>query len=263
MEPIQGTPIEELIAACLDSSFEAEEEAGDPKSHASWDAICKLGERGDSEVLEAAKRLLTSIDPWHRSRGASILGKFGQGSMVDERYALLTGTLASEKDERVIAAVIHAMSHLHDPRILSYVLAFEQHPYEEARWAVVMAMEPNWGSDAVSALLRLSSDPSASIRDWATFKFRISDVDSSEIREALRARLSDADLQTKGEAICALARRQDIACLEELIYHLGNLDAWDCDYACLMEAADRLLGYDPEDEHSPEEVRNQLIRRFR
>jgi hypothetical protein len=122
-------------------------------------------------------------------------------------------------------------------------------------------MDADWEDAAVDRLCVLCSDEWAGVRDWATFKFRISDVDSDEIRLCLRARLHDPDQQTRAEAICALARRRDLACLKQLIDDLGNLDARD-DFDCHIEAAHKLVGCGPEDERSPEELRDELVRMY-
>jgi hypothetical protein len=47
MAELEKAPIEELIARSLDSSFEAEDEMGNPKSIAAWDAIMALAKRDD------------------------------------------------------------------------------------------------------------------------------------------------------------------------------------------------------------------------
>jgi len=65
----------------------------------------------------------------------------------------------------------------------------------------------------------------------------------------------------RAEAICALARRRDLACVGQLVRDLGDLGAWD-DWACHIEAAEWLLGCEPDDERSPEELRNELVRMY-
>ena len=122
-----------------------------------------------------------------------------------------------------------------------------------------MSMHADWGESAVAALRELCADDWEAVRDWATFEFRRSDVDSMEIRKCLKERLHDPDLPTRGEAICALARRHDFSCLTQLINILGNLDAWD-DYYCLIEAAHEFIGSDSDDERSPQELRDELLR---
>jgi hypothetical protein len=64
--------VTELIRRSLDSSFEAEDEVGNAKSIASWEAMAALAAHLDEEVLEAAIGLLHSEDPWHRARGADM-----------------------------------------------------------------------------------------------------------------------------------------------------------------------------------------------
>jgi len=261
MAELERASVEDLITRTLDSSFEAEDEVGNPKSIASWDALMTLVKRDDDEVFEAAKCLLASGDPWRRARGATILGQFQQGSKASERFAALSTALDREDDARTLSCLIHAISHLHDPRTLSRVLGFVQHPNREVRRAVAMSMDAGWGDGAVAALCALCSDEWAGVRDWATFKFRISDIDSDEIRQCLRVRLQDPDPETRAEAICALARRRDLACLKQLVNDLSNLDAWD-DYFCHIEAAHQLIGCAPDDERSPEELRDELVRMY-
>jgi HEAT repeat protein len=68
----------------------------------------------------------------------------------------------------------------------------------------------------IPALLRLMQDPVTSVRDWATFALGTlhQDVDTPEIREALFARIRDADAETRGEALVGLARRADPRAVE-------------------------------------------------
>lgn len=231
---------------------------GNPKSIASWDAIGALADRADEEVIGAVHRLLGSGDPWHRARGANILGRFQERSRPSERLAALLITLETEDDDRTLTSLIHSISHLHDPRTLAKLLTFVQHPNREVRRAVAMALQAEWGDKAVAALCRLCSDEWAGVRDWAAFSFRTSNVDSDEIRRCLMARLHDPEPEIRAEVICALARRHDLACLEQLVNDLGNLDEWD-DYYCHIEAAHHLIGCGAEDERSPEELRAELI----
>ena len=225
MAELDNAPVEQLIERSLDSSFDAENEVGNPKSISSWDAIGALAIRADDEVLEAAKRLLESRDPWHRARGANIPGHFKEGVRTGERFDALSAALDTEEDDRTLSSPIHSIGHLHDPRCLCVFFRFVGHPNREVRRAVAMSMHADWGESAVAALCELCADQWVGVRDWATFQFRTSDVDSDEIRRCLKARIHDPDPPTRGEAVCALARRHDLACLKQLIGDLGNLDA--------------------------------------
>lgn len=256
-----GKPsVEELIRRCLDSSFESEDEVGNTQSWASWEAIWMLYKHPSDEVLKSVKCLLLSYDPWYRARGADILGQFEFASKAI-RFDALSDALAVENDERTLTSLIHSISHLHDQRILEKFLSLILHPNREVRRAVAMSIDPKWGDAAVTALCTLSSDVWGGVRDWATFKFRISDVDSSEIRQFLRARLRDPEFQIRAEAICALAHRRDLACLKQLVDDLRNMDILE-DYSCHIEAADKLVGCGPDDERLPEDLCAELLRMY-
>jgi HEAT repeat protein len=59
-------------------------------------------------------------------------------------------------------------------------------------------------------LIDLSTDEVAKVRSWATFGLGfVARGDLPKIREALVARLKDADHETRGEAILGLAERGD------------------------------------------------------
>jgi HEAT repeat protein len=253
--------LDELIRRCLDSSFEAEEEPGNTQSWASWEAIWKIAKASDGDVLASAKTLLSSRDPWRRARGANILGQLQPSSYDKERFDVLSAAIESEDDDRALTSLIHAISHLHDSRIFSKFLTYVHHPNKEVRRAVAMSIDPNWGDSAVEALCVLCSDESAGVRDWAVFKFRVSTVDSAEIRKCLAARLHDPDPHVRAESICALAHRHDLACLKQLIDDLENLKAFDDDY-CHMKAAHELIGCGPDDERSAEDLRAELLRMY-
>jgi HEAT repeat protein len=54
----------------------------------------------------------------------------------------------------------------------------------------------------------LTQDTAPEVRDWATFALGTQiDLDTSEIRDALAARLNDPDEVTRAEAATGLSRR--------------------------------------------------------
>jgi hypothetical protein len=132
--------------------------------------------------------------------------------------------LGTEDDDRTLTSLIHAISQLHDPQTLARVLPLVRHPNREVRRAVAMSMDADWES---AGFAHYANYPRTNGRGgtWATFKFNLSDVDSDEIRQCLRARVDDPEPVIRAEAICALARRHDLACLKQLVDDLGNLDA--------------------------------------
>ncbi len=66
------------------------------------------------------------------------------------------------------------------------------------------------GDEALNALIELSADADAKVRDWATFALgTLAEADSPALRDALAARLDDADEDTRMEAVHGLALRGD------------------------------------------------------
>jgi HEAT repeat protein len=69
----------------------------------------------------------------------------------------------------------------------------------------------------VATLIAWSRDKHHEVRDWATFVLGSQlNLDSSEIRQALRDRLEDTDVETRCEALVGLARRRDEFAIEPL-----------------------------------------------
>jgi HEAT repeat protein len=98
---------------------------------------------------------------------------------------------------------------------LPAMLLLVAHPDTAVRRSVAQALPrlagvPRPGA-VVAALITLSRDPVAEVRDWACYALgtRLSDVDSQPVRDALAARLADADPHVCCEALLGLARRRD------------------------------------------------------
>jgi hypothetical protein len=98
---------------------------------------------------------------------------------------------------------------------LPAIVALADHPDLTVRRSVAQALPRLSGRPrpgvAVNALVRLSADPVAEVRDWACYALgsRLSDVDTSTVRDALAARLDDPDHHVRCEALLGLARRRD------------------------------------------------------
>jgi HEAT repeat protein len=131
--------------------------------------------------------------------------------------------LATESDPAVLASVASALGHRRDPRAIAVVLPFRDHPDAYVRHGVVMALMAHDDDDAIAALITLSGDESALVRDWATFGLGSqSDRDTPAIRTALAARLDDPDDGAREEALRGLAQRRDPRVLEPLIAALRS-----------------------------------------
>lgn len=194
---------------------------GEPHDEPAWDAIGKLQRTGSRAVLETCAARCASPDPRERRVAAAVLGQLGvrdrQASTVfrEERFqalhALLLAEVAGPADARVLAAACIALGHLHDPRVISSVAALRAHPDPDVRLAVVLGLSGHDTNEAVTALMALSVDTEAQVRDWATFGLgQQIDRDIPAVRAVLAARLTDPDPDTRREAFTGLAARGEV-----------------------------------------------------
>ena len=132
----------------------------------------------------------------------------------------LFGMLDRSQTDDVLVAVIEALGLAWTESACLAVVPYANHPDRAVRLAAVQTMpggiESDTGSITVaSALIDRFDDSDSGIRDWATFGVgSILDVDSDEIRSALRSNLEDPDLDVQCEALVGLARRGDPSAVE-------------------------------------------------
>jgi HEAT repeat protein len=87
------------------------------------------------------------------------------------------------------------------------VLHLPDHPDADVRFAVAFALPSlDLDDEGLAALRKLSADPDADVRSWATFGLAGSDEATID---ALVARAYDPDEDTRAEGIGGLARRRD------------------------------------------------------
>jgi HEAT repeat protein len=97
-----------------------------------------------------------------------------------------------------------------DPRGVALALPLRTHPSQDVGRGVVSALLAQKDESAIAALIELTRDGNRDVRDWATFGLvAMIDVDTPPIRDALRARLTDEDGDTRHEALGGLARQKD------------------------------------------------------
>jgi HEAT repeat protein len=139
----------------------------------------------------------------------------------------LLAALAVEKAAASTASIVAALGHVGDPSTLGVIFPFSLHPTAEVRLAVAFAvatvspqpLEP----EARTALIRLSQDRDAEVRDWATFGLgTLSDADGPDVRAALLARAEDANHEARAEALFGLAVRRDPRAVPHLIRALQS-----------------------------------------
>ena len=201
---MRGDPrsIDELVLIALDESDE----------DVAWNAVCALHFRGTREVLEKAEGLCRSDCAAERRLGADILGQLGipERTYPRECVLLLLAMLDHETDADVLRAIFVAFSHFDEADAIAPALQYREHPDSEVRHGVVLALTGYEDQRAVDALIELSHDQDAHVRDWATFALgQQITLDTVVIREAMAERLTDSDYETRCEAIMGLALRGD------------------------------------------------------
>jgi HEAT repeat protein len=194
--------IDELVFAALNESDE----------ETAWNAVTVLHFRGTKQVLEKAEALCHSKSAVERRLGADILGQLGvpRRTYPRECVSLLVAMLDQETNADVLQAIFVAFSHLGESDAIEPALKYQGYPDSEVRHGVVLALTGCQDERAIDALIELSHDQDALVRDWATFALgQQSTFDTPAIRTALADRLTDSDYETRCEAIMGLALRGD------------------------------------------------------
>jgi hypothetical protein len=97
----------------------------------------------------------------------------------------------------------------------------KNHPDAAVREGVAYGLSTYEDERAIATLIELSVDVDSDVRDWATFGLgSMIETDTPAIRDALLARTTDEDGDTRGEAMVGLARRHDKRVVEILLAEL-------------------------------------------
>jgi HEAT repeat protein len=197
--------------------------SGDPEQRESderWQLILQLHGRPEAVVFERCARWALGAESFERSLAADILGQLGSGEQriaLRSRSLLVLEQLLGDADPAVLASALIALSHLGAQECLSRVLSLAGHSDGDVRHGVALALLGDESSAAVDALIALSRDDEAQVRDWATFGLGAQiDLDTPALRAALLDRALDEDEDTRAEAISGLVKRGDARVLEPL-----------------------------------------------
>jgi hypothetical protein len=142
--------------------------------------------------------------------GADILGQLGVPvrTFPEEALHLLLKMLEREHNNATLRSVVIALGHQHDSRIVASVAAMKDHPDAEVRYSIAFSLGGFDNDVAIDALVALSRDASVMVRNWATFALgSLTDRDDAKVCDALVARLTDSDADTRAEAIAGLEKR--------------------------------------------------------
>jgi HEAT repeats len=192
-----------------------------------WAHVRGLHFRSGRDVFEAAAELCSSRDVISRAVGADILAQLGvrdgatEFPFADESEGRLA-VLLTDTEPIVVSSALYALGHLRrgEP---SQLAGLTKHASEDVRHALAYALGGRTDAVSSAALIELSGDVDTDTRNWATFALgSLSQEDSPAIRDALAARLSDADDEVRAEAIFGLAKRVDERVVEPLHRELSR-----------------------------------------
>ena len=210
---LSHTSVDELYALARSSQ--------DEESY--WAVVSELHTRANDHTFRIADVLCDSLAVGERCLGADVLGQLGavegqtaaEGPFASAAGRVLLRLLEDDDEPAVLSSAAIGLGHLHDERAIAPLAALARHAAPEVRRAVIHGLMGHDDDRAVHALILLSEDAEASVRDWATFALGVQiDRDTHEVREALAARLADDDANTRNEAIRGLAARGDPRAVE-------------------------------------------------
>jgi len=177
-----------------------------------------LRTKPQDEVFIAASGLCRSSQANARAIGARIVPE-----KHPETFNLLAECLKSEQDVEALVEIIFKLGNNHDERAVELLMSFKRHPDVDVRYAVTYALQRYDDPTAIQTLIELSVDEDVDIRDWATFGLgTMTRVDTPALRDALLARLDDADFVTRSEAFVGLAYRKDARIIDPLLREMSE-----------------------------------------
>lgn len=203
----------------------------EPDEDLRWNYVAQLHRLASREVVDSAIVLCDGATARERALGADILAQIcgadqhpsdSDSAFYEERLGALLHLLG-DKSVSVLVSAACGLGHMDDPRAIDQLVGLKGHASRRVRFAVVFGLLGFTDERAINALIDLSQDKYAEIRDWSTFGLgSLIDVSSSEICDALAARIGDTDYETRCEAIVGLARRKDPRAVAPLIEDLDG-----------------------------------------
>ncbi len=225
---------------------------GDPESDDYWSALRKLAVESPTGGFPVAVNWTGSSASNERALGLDFLNCVAHKLTEEETRAarLACGAALSCEDDGVIIAALAALGHLNGyEEVLNCATKHWTSANADIRYYSVFAMTGSADESPAVAeiLLSLMTDSDGDVRDWATFAIGTqSEIDTPEVRDALRARLSDQHDETRAEAMAGLAKRGDRSVLPSLIEAFtpdadGELSYWDRQLEAAAYLADPAL----------------------
>jgi HEAT repeat protein len=222
----------------------------DRESDAYAELVGALHRRGDRATLERALELCREPSDWARRLGVDVLGQLGreQGSeRVEDSLPVVVALCGPGGSADLLRDALLALGQLGDPRGIDPALVHVRHPDADVRFGVIHALGGMGGEHPAPAVaeaaIELTRDPDRDVRNWATFVLGLGfEVDTPAVRDALAARIGDADAATRAEALAGLVARRDPRAADAVVAWVAAGAREDDDYVrdLMVETAARL-----------------------
>lgn len=204
---------EQLMAFVLDPSCQED-------SDEYWSAVRILQHRMEEPLFEKMRALILNGNEREREFAADVVA---QSRVKDKQWSercvqLLLDALKHEASTKVLESICHALGHHQSDNAIEPLIKLQNHDDAGVRLAVVHGLTCSNNPAAIAALISLSADAAADVRNWATFGLgSMTEEDSSAIRDALEKRLTETDDEIFGEALVGLALRGDTRVAKPLL----------------------------------------------
>jgi hypothetical protein len=176
----------------------------------------------------------------------------GHPENVTDALPQLAAILTAETDADVVTEAVYALGRAWDPRAAQVLLDLVpiDHPDIDVRFAMANSLPCGIDDQSlcraavIGALITLSGDECSDVRDWACFGLGQVEAESRAARDALAARLEDADVDTRCEALLALAMTGDPRAGTRLMERLADNPEdtmWLLEVVAAAELADPAL----------------------
>ena len=185
----------------------------DPDSDRYWELVQAVHSHPEEQTFQQCSKWARDPESKLQRLANDCLAQLGfrepKHPFRERSYPILLGALQSS-DADVVASALVAFGHLGAGRHLDSLIPLHRHPDALVRFDLAFALLGVDDHRAVAALVALSSDADADVRNWATFGLGSQiDLDTPEIRDALFARAFDQDPDARAEALEGLVRRND------------------------------------------------------
>ncbi len=185
-----------------------------------WEIVDTLVDMPVADGFGLTQQLCSSDSPALRRLGAHLIAEMAvrglrrHVSIADDAIDELLLLTSPDEEDEVLTSAIGAAGVLGGRSLRRAVLGNLRHPSASVRTAVAVSLPALSGGtddhEVVRALIILTHDLNAAVRDFATFSLGSqTDTDDQAVRDALRERLHDPDAATRDEALIGLARRGD------------------------------------------------------